>query len=439
MTSLHDFITKPLQKEQSTSIDALKNTIKKDKLPPKEELLARKNVSKDTNIPFTKKHMPKKLSEIESHKKEIDKIVSIITSFKKQKKKGIFLYGPSGIGKSLIPFVLAKEFDCEYIELNSSDTRNKSAIEEKLSSILKQGSLFGSNKIILIDDIDTLSGFKDRGGASAIAKLVSESTYPVFFTGLNPYDKKVSAIRSKCTLIELSSLSETQIISCVKKILSKENISFSESQLSLLAKHAKGDLRAAITDAQMLSIGRTSLDDVLLNELTQRLQHKDMLVALKQVLKGDANSALSAFDSVSEDFDKILLWLDYNMPLEYKKSSDRARAYGCLSKADVFLRRIKRRQSWRLLVYVSFLLTAGVASAKTTPYQSETLYKESTRILKLWQASMKYAKRDAIVSKIAQETHSSKKTVLRDFGFYKGFLQDTCDELDISLEDVASL
>ena len=103
-----------------------------------------------------------------------------------------------------------------------------------------------------------------------------------------------------------------------------------------------------------------------------------------------------------------------NLPEEYQKPEDLARAYDCLSRADVFNGRIRRWQHWRFLVYVNALISAGVAVAKDEKYKSFTSYKPTTRILKLWRANMKYQKRKSIASKIADKTHTSSKRALQD-------------------------
>ena len=124
--------------------------------------------------------------------------------------------------------------------------------------------------------------------------------------------------------------------------------------------------------------------------------------------------AVNAFENVDEDFDKRFLWLDQNLPLEYQKPEDLARAYDFLSKADVFKGRIRRWQHWRFLVYMNIFMTAGIAVSKDEKYSGLTSYKPTTRILKLWRANMKYQKRKSIASKIAEKTHTSSKRALQD-------------------------
>ena len=65
------------------------------------------------------------------------------------------------------------------------------------------------------------------------------------------------------------------------------------------------------------------------------------------------------------------------------------------------------------MVYIYDLLSAGIAFSKTEKNDQFTKYGPTTRILKYWQAKMKYQKRMTIAQKIADKTHSSKKEVIK--------------------------
>jgi len=124
--------------------------------------------------------------------------------------------------------------------------------------------------------------------------------------------------------------------------------------------------------------------------------------------------AISAFNNVNEDLSKSMLWLDENIPREYEKPEDIQRAYDWLSKADVFMGRIRRWQHWRFLVYVNAFLTGGIAISKTDNYRKVVDYIQTKRLLKIWMANMKYQKRKSIAQKISSMTHISTKRALND-------------------------
>ncbi len=356
--------------------------------------------------PWTRKYQPENVSDVKGHDKALLELKNFILNFKNQKKRASIIYGSSGLGKTCSVYALASDLNYEVFELNASDFRNKNMIESRLGSAMMQKSLFSNNKIILIDEIDGLSGKKDRGGVSALAKLVDKSIFPVVMTATNPWNQKFSHLRQKSNLIHFHNLSYLSVFSVLKNICTKEKIKFNDDALKSLARHAAGDLRSAINDLQTLTHEKKELKEDDLKELSDRNRTENMLSALMKVFKTtDIDIAIRAFENVEEDIGKQFLWIDQNLPLEYQKPKDLARAYDCLSRADVFNGRIRRWQHWRFLVYVNALISAGVAVAKDEKYKGFTSYKP---------ANMKYQKRKSIASKIAGKTHTSSRRALQD-------------------------
>jgi replication factor C large subunit len=395
-------------------------------------------------IPFTKKYVPKSLKDIKGHDKSARELKEIITNFKKQKKKATWVYGPSGSGKTSIAYAMANEFNYEIIEVNASDSRNKDEINQKVGGAILQHSLFSKGKIILVDEIDGLSGMKDRGGMQALIKLIEKSQFPIILTATNPWDYKFNSLRKKCNLIELEPIGYLDITSVLKDICSKENIKYELDVLKSLARRAGGDCRAAVNDLQTLTELTKELTKESLDELEQRSQEESMPNALLRVFKTtDPKVAIGAFDNIKEDLSQQLLWIDENLPHEYSKPEDLARAYDKISKADVFNRRIRRWQHWRFLVYINALITAGVAVSKDEKYKKFVKYKPTGRILKLWWAKQKSMKKKAIAAKIAEKTHSSTKDIIKDIEYFKTIFKknkemgnNIAEYADLSKEEV---
>ncbi len=373
-------------------------------------------------IPWTRKYQPKSGKEVVGQQDAVENTRNFLENFKKQGKKAMILYGPSGCGKTSIVYALAHELNLELLEINASDVRNQEQINKKIGSAISQYSLFGKGKVILVDELDGISGRKDRGGASALAKLISKTIFPIIMTANDPFAQKFNPLRKVSFLVSLESLGVNELAVYLKEICKKENIKCEDDALKRLARSTGGDLRAAINDLQTLSTdGQFTSKE--LEFLGERNKVESVLSALVRIFKTtDANIAVRAFDNVQEDLDKCFLWVDENLPKEYTKSEDLARAYDCLSRADVFRGRIRRWQHWRFLVYVNTLLTAGVAVAKDEKYKHVVQYKPTTRILKLWKANMMYQRRKAIAQKLAPMLHTSAKRVVKDYIPYLKFI-----------------
>ena len=364
--------------------------------------------------PLVHKYKPKSIKEIEGQDLQIEKLKDFIINHSRQKKKTALIYGPSGVGKTSSAYAIANDLNYEVCETNASEFRNSDQINQKVGNAIKQQSLFARGKIILVDEIDGLSGHEDRGGIQAITKLIENSHYPVILTATNPFDSKFSSLRSKSNLMEFKHLDYLSVAKILERICENEKIKFDEEILKSLARRCGGDARAAINDLQTLTQEKKDLSKESLEELADRNKTENIMSALNKIFKTtDLKIAVAAFDNVEEDLSQQLLWIDENLPKEYTKPDELAKAYDMLSKADVFNRRIRRWQHYRFLVYINAFITAGIAAAKNKKNKNLVEYKPTGRILKLWWANQKLAKKKAIAEKIAAKTHSSKKEILK--------------------------
>lgn len=363
----------------------------------------------DHMIPFFA-HKPKSMSEFVGQERAIEKVDSFLKNFKKG--KGLLLFGPPGTGKTSSIHAYAKEHKVELLELNASDGRNKKDLEEFLSKATGQMSLFATKKIILLDEIDGLSGMKDRGATTTIAKFIKKSTFPIIMTGVNVFDKKYAPVKKLSTVVEFEQLQSNALVEILKSACVNAKITCDENALKLIARQASGDARAALNDLFTFVMVKNS--DV--EDLGIRKQTEEIASSLIRVFKStNPDIVFGAYDNINEDLDKIFLWVDENLPKEYTKGKDLATAYDILSLADRFYGRIRRWQYYRFYVYCYLLLSVGVALSKDEKYKTAPSYKQPIRLLKYWQANMTYSKRKSIVEKIAQVQKMSYKNALKNY------------------------
>mgnify|MGYP005837503661 CR=1 FL=1 len=356
---------------------------------------------------WIKDYTPKTISGFVGHERELKLLRELVSNYRKG-SKAIFLYGGTGNGKTAAVYALANDLNYELVELNASDTRKKDEVISLLGGVIGQTSLFGTSKIVLIDEIDGLSGTKDRGAIPAVAEIIEKSKYPVVIVGDNAYDQKFKALRKISEFIEFKSPSTEQIVSVLKNICEKEKVSYDEAALKQLARISGGDVRAAINDLQTISVSGDKITKELVDEAGDRNTTKTMQDALTRVFKSSsAEISLGAFDDVEEDLDKIFLWVEENIPREYLEHKHLRDAFDNLSLADVFYGRIRRWQYYRFYVYCYGLMTAGISVVKEKKYESKPEYKETSRLLKIWMANQRNAKRKSIAQKIAAKTHTS--------------------------------
>ena len=364
---------------------------------------------------WLKRYEPTVADHLVGQARALAELDDFLKSFKAQKRKAALLVGPVGCGKTSSALILANAMNFEVIEVNASDTRNAEEIESKIGNAATQQSLFCRSKIILVDEIDGLSGQQDRGGIPALVKVIEKTAFPIIMTANDVGDSKFSPIKKVSKIIAFDALSPGSVSDALKRICQSEGIAFDELALSSLAYRCAGDLRAAVNDLQSLAQQDKTLTSGQVAQLDARNKIEKIEDALFRIFKvADASIAVNAFESVGQDLDECMLWIEENLPKEYDDPRALARACESMARADVYRGRIRRWQHWRFLVYVNTLATAGVASAKDQRKREPVKYERSKRLLSIYIMNMKYAKRKSIAQKLANATHSSRKRALQD-------------------------
>jgi len=354
-------------------------------------------------LPLAEKYRANDFLEIKGQ----DSAIMEITNFYKKfpMKRALILNGPVGTGKTCMAIALANEFNLELFELNASDLRNRKKLDEVLKPSTQQKSLFKKSKLILMDEADGITA-SDRGGLPELLVLIDKTSFPIIITANDIWQRKFNLLRKKCQLIDLKELKQETVFHILSEILKKENKKISPNTIQSITNSSRGDMRAALNDLQILiNLGEQEFTE----SLSEREKEDSIFNALKNIFQLPTNEKTPrAYDNIKPDLNEILLWIEENIPLEYKGQA-LAKAYNALSKADVFRGRIYRQQYWRFLVYQNFFLSAGISAATKLKYKKFTQYKKPTRILKIWLSNQRNAKKKSIVIKYAKKTHMSKK------------------------------
>ena len=194
-------------------------------------------------------------------------------------KRGLYVFGLSGIGKTFFVDTVLKEMNYDIIHYNAGDVRNKNVIEtitKNYMSDINIVSMFKREKkkmIIVMDEIDGMNS-GDKGGINTLIKLIrpkktkkqkmEETTNcPIICIGSYKIDKKIRELMKVCDLVELEKPTESQI----KQIIFKISPNTQEDDYKNIIDFADGDLRKL---NNLLKISESFNINSLINNKSQK-------------------------------------------------------------------------------------------------------------------------------------------------------------------------
>ena len=170
-------------------------------------------------------------------------------------RKGIYIYGGPGSGKSTFVANVLKELNYDIVKFDAGDIRNTSVIEDITKHNMSDKnimSLFHKSvqKIaIIMDEIDGMNN-GDKGGINSLIKLIrpkktkkqklEEVTMnPIICIGNYKVDKKIKELMKVCYTIELSTPTSEQMLSMAQELFPDLH----DDMIDKLVYYAQGDLR----------------------------------------------------------------------------------------------------------------------------------------------------------------------------------------------------
>jgi DNA polymerase III delta prime subunit len=180
------------------------------------------------------------INKIFNREEKANDIKNILKSFDSNKnnmlfKKGIYIYGDPGTGKTEFVTNILKELDYDIIKYDAGDIRNTSVIEDITKHNMSDKNIMSlfNKKIkriaIIMDEIDGMNN-GDKGGINTLIKLIrpkktkkqklEEVTInPIICIGNYRVDKKIKELMKVCNTVELKTPTLPQITEVVKLLL----------------------------------------------------------------------------------------------------------------------------------------------------------------------------------------------------------------------------
>ena len=378
---------------------------------------------------WTEKYRPKTLSAVVGN----PKAVADLTAWAKQwtvgipKYRAVVLMGSPGIGKTTSAEALARDMGWDIIEMNASDQRTGEAIRQTAlkgafsNSFDEDGEFVtakeGKLKLIVLDEADSLFGNADRGAMPVIVELIRTTRQPVMLIVNDFYElsRKSAAIKSETLQITFQKPTAVSIVKALRNICKGEGIEADDDALRAIAENSNGDVRAAVRDLESISFGNTriTLEDTA--DLSNRIIRKNIYDLMYATFrKSDAIAARRMMMDVDEEPSMVMLWVDENLPYEYRDPLDLMKGYESLSRADLFLGRVSRRQYYGLWSYAGDNMIAGVCTAKKYSPPNRDRIRFPAYLSKMSRSKGIRAAKASLCQKLADYTHNSTRRVAQD-------------------------
>jgi len=409
---------------------------------------------------WTELYRPKGLNEVVGNPKVIKELQQWAISWEEghPAQKAAVLLGPPGVGKTSAALALANDFGWGVVEMNASDQRNAEAVRRvagrgsRSETFTDEGEFLSSKdghlKLIILDEADSIFGGVDTGGVLAIAELVANTRQPVILIVNDFYElsRKSAAIKNNTLQLKVSKVQGNTMRSVLRRIALDQGIEVPQRVFETIIENSNGDMRAAVRDLQAVSEGNLSIGDDDAFVLQSRMSVKSMYDLMRDILHdSDVIRAKRTMMDVDETPEHVLMWLDENAPQEYKDPEDLERAYGHMSRANIFLNRVKRRQYYRFWAYASDHLSVGVTSSKSRPSRSWVQYRFPMYIMKMSRSKATRGMKSGIARKISEHTHTSTRRSAQDvlpyltaiFRADKEYRLAITNDLDLDTEEVA--
>lgn len=171
--------------------------------------------------------------------------------------------GPHGVGKTSLARIIAKALNCkegptaspcgvchsclaitngnplDVIEIDGASNRGIENIRTIIENV-RISPISGKYKVYIIDEVHQIT----NEAFNALLKTLEEPpTHVVFILATTESEKILPTIKSRCQQYTFKLLSISDMESILKSILSKEDITYDDESIFLIAKHSRGSVR----------------------------------------------------------------------------------------------------------------------------------------------------------------------------------------------------
>lgn len=259
-----------------------------------------------TRIPLAERMRPKSIVDYVGQQHIIGDGAVLKNAILQNNIPSMILWGPPGVGKTSLAFLLAKELKRTFFSLSAI----QSGVKDVREVIDKTEKLYNFNQeqpILFIDEIHRFSKSQQDSLLGAVEKglvtLIGATTE-------NPSFEVISALLSRCQVYVLEHLSKDELIHILHKTMDEDDL-FKERSIEIkeydaLLRFSGGDARKLLNVFELVANSATHQNQAITNALVMQQvqqnpamydktgeQHYDIVSAFIKSIRGsDPNAAV---------------------------------------------------------------------------------------------------------------------------------------------------
>lgn len=263
------------------------------------------HLSEENFIVSARKYRPESFDALVGQRAVAETLLHEIQS---NKLAQAFLFtGPRGVGKTTSARILAKLINQQDGEDESTDysfnifeldAASKNGVEDMraLTEQVRIPPQRGKYKVYIIDEVHMLSS----AAFNAFLKTLEEPpAHAIFILATTEKHKVLPTILSRCQVFNFNRIEINDIVKTLKDIAAKENVTYDEKALFLIAQKADGGMRDALSlFDQLVSYAQGNITYTKALDLLNILDYDVFFDTVICCQNGDMASALLLLDKV---------------------------------------------------------------------------------------------------------------------------------------------
>ena len=258
--------------------------------------------------PLADRIRPKTLEEVVGQRHLLGEGKALRRIIESGEIPNMVFYGPSGVGKTTVASIIAKNTHKRLCKLNGT-TASTADIRDVIAST---NTLDGINGVLLY--LDEIQYFNKKQQQTLLEFIENGSITLIASTTENPYFYVYNAILSRSTVFEFKPVDSGEVVPAVKRAFSlleedrEGTFSLEDGVAEYIATACGGDVRKAMNAVELCALSAIPQDGVipvsmeLARELTQRSamrydregdEHYDIVSAFQKSMRGsDPDAAI---------------------------------------------------------------------------------------------------------------------------------------------------